>query len=91
MEWFAPGVDGTIIPRMQGGGSASRGVQINIIESQGKGGQSEQRQEDGVNIIDIFFDQIDAKMAQNVNQGRGQTTAAITKTFGLNRSRGALR
>jgi lambda family phage tail tape measure protein len=64
---------------------------VNIIESQGKGGQAEQRQEDGVSIVDLFFDQIDAKMAQNVNQGRGQTTAALTKTFGLNRSRGALR
>ncbi len=91
MEFFAPGVDGSIIPRegMAGGGAAN--VTVNIIESQGKGGQSEQRQEDGVNVIDIFFDQIDAKMAQNINQGRGATTAAMTKTFGLNRSRGALR
>jgi lambda family phage tail tape measure protein len=64
---------------------------VNIIEAQGKGGQSEQRQDDGVSVIDLFFDQIDARMAQNINQGRGATTAAMTKTFGLNRSRGALR
>jgi lambda family phage tail tape measure protein len=64
---------------------------VNIIEAQGKGGQSEQRQEDGVSVIDLFFDQIDTRMAQNINQGRGATTAAMTKTFGLNRSRGALR
>lgn len=80
------GPDGVL--GVKGGGS---NVVVNIIESQGKGGQSEQRQEDGVNVIDIFFDQIDAKMAQNINQGRGATTAAMTKTFGLNRSRGALR
>jgi len=64
---------------------------VNIIEAQGKGGQSDQRQEDGASVIDIFFDQIDARIATNINQGRGATTAAMTKTFGLNRSRGAFR
>ena len=66
-------------------------VEVNIIESQGKGGQIEQREDNGTMILDIFFDQLDARMASNINNGRGATTAAISKTYGLNRSRGSMR
>lgn len=91
MEWFAPGVDGTIIPRMQGGGSASRGVQINIIESQGKGGQQEQRRDGDVDVIDVFFDMIDTRQAAGIMNGGTKTSGALSHVFGLNRANGALR
>jgi hypothetical protein len=76
---------------MQGGGSASRGVQINIIESQGKGGQQEQRRDGDVDVIDVFFDMIDTRQAAGIMNGGTKTSGALSHVFGLNRANGALR
>lgn len=91
MEWFAPGVDGVIIPNSKGGAGGSRPLTVNIIESQGKGGQQEQRQEGGEDVLDIFFDMIDTKMAQGVMNGGTKNSAALAHVYGLNRANGALR
>ena len=82
------GADGVLGVRAT---TAAPKIVINQIESPGRGGQVEQRQDGDVSVVDMFVDQIESKMATNVRQGRGTLNAAITTTFGLNRSRGALR
>lgn len=82
------GADGVLGVRAT---TAAPKIIINQIEAPGRGGQVEQRQDDGVSVIDLFVDQIEGKLAMNVKQGRGSLNAAMTTTFGLNRSRGALR
>jgi phage-related minor tail protein len=45
-------------------------VVVNVIESPGKGGQVNQRQDDsGANIIDVMVEQIEGKVWGNVARG----------------------
>jgi len=81
------GPDGTL--GVKGGGGSS--VVINIIESQGKGGQQEQRRDGDVDVIDVFFDMIDTRQAQGIMNGGTKTSTAMSHVFGLNRANGALR
>ena len=61
----------------------SGSVQVNIIESQGKGGQQSQRTENGVNIIDVFVDKVDAKLAQGLATGNNALSSAMGSVYGL--------
>ena len=52
-----PGMSGTVIPNGGGGGM---GLVVNIIEAPGKGGETQQRQENGQNVLDIFVEKVGA-------------------------------
>lgn len=69
-----------------GGGS---GVVINIVEAPGKGGQTEQRQEGGQDILTVFVDRVRSAIAGDISRGDGAVPAALNSTYGLNRVAGA--
>lgn len=71
-----------------GGGSK---VVVNIIESPGSGGRQEQRNEGGVNVIDVFVERIKSEVASDISSGRGSIPAALSRTYGVSRAQGALR
>ncbi len=78
------GPDGTL--GVSGGGGA---MTVNIIESPGNGGKTQQRQENGVNILDVMVEQIKSSIASDINRGSGVVPQAITKSYGLSRAPGA--
>ncbi len=78
------GPDGTL--GVRGGGS---NVVVNVIESPGNGGKTQQRQENGVNILDVMVEQIKSSIASDINRGNGVVPQAITKSYGLSRAPGA--
>lgn len=78
------GPDGTL--GVSGGGGA---MVVNIIESPGNGGKTQQRQENGVNILDVMVEQIKSSIASDINRGSGVVPQAITKSYGLSRAPGA--
>jgi lambda family phage tail tape measure protein len=60
--------------------SGAPNISVNIHESPGKGGQVEQSQgQDGSFTLDIFFDQIDTRLAANIAQGRGATARVLSQ------------
>jgi TP901 family phage tail tape measure protein/lambda family phage tail tape measure protein len=67
----------------------SSGVVVNIIEAPGKGGQQETRQENGVNMVDVFVEQIKGSIAGDIARGSGSIPSALGNTYGLNRAVGA--
>lgn len=69
------------------GGGAN--VVINVVEAPGKGGQQQQRNEGGVNIIDVFVEQVKSAVAGDIARGSGAVPNAIERTYGLNRAAGA--
>ncbi len=88
-EAFVPLPDGRRIPvDMRGGGGGN--VQVNIIESPGNGGKTEQRQDgNGGNVLDIYVEQIKASIAGDISRGRGAVPDALAGAYGLNRVAGA--
>lgn len=78
------GPDGVLGVRADGGGMV-----VNIIESPGNGGKTQQRQENGVNILDVMVEQIKSSIASDINRGSGVVPQAITKSYGLSRAPGA--
>jgi lambda family phage tail tape measure protein len=78
------GPDGVLGVRADGGGMV-----VNIIESPGNGGRTQQRQENGVNILDVMVEQIKSSIASDINRGSGVVPQAITKSYGLSRAPGA--
>lgn len=62
-------------------------VVVNVIEAPGQGGQQQRRQENGVNMIDIFVERIKGAMATDIAQGAGALPMALQSTYGLNRVR----
>jgi len=85
-EVLVPGMSGTVIPN---GGGMGGGTVVNVIEAPGKGGQTEQRTEGGVSIVDVFVERISSKLASDVARGDGALPAALSSTYGLNRVAGA--
>lgn len=79
------GPDGVLGVR---GGS---GVVVNVIESPGNGGRQEQRNESGVDILDIYVERIKSAVASDISSGRGAIPAALSRTYGVSRAQGALR
>mgnify|MGYP000910394261 CR=1 FL=1 len=86
-ELFAPGRSGSIIPNESAFGGG--GMVVNIIESPGNGGQQQQRSVGGVNILDVFVEQVKSSIASDISRGSGVVPAAMSGTYGLNRAVGA--
>jgi lambda family phage tail tape measure protein len=80
------GPDGVLGVRGTGQQGAAGNVVVNIIESDKGGGQVQQRQEGGTTIIDVVVARVKSEVAQDIVEGRGDVTAAMQGTFGLNRS-----
>ena len=85
-EVLVPGMSGTVIPNGGGGGM---GLVVNIIEAPGKGGETQQRQENGQNVLDIFVEKVKGAIAGDIARGDGAVPAALNATYGLNRVAGA--
>lgn len=71
-----------------GGGAGTR-ITVNLIENGSKAGQVQQRNEGGVNMLDIFVDRIKSSVASDIADGRGAVPAALQTSYGLNRAAGA--
>ena len=67
-----------------GGGS----VTINIIGDQSKAGTTQQRQQNGVNVVDVFVAQVKSSIATDIAKGDGAIPSALAGTYGLNRAVG---
>jgi lambda family phage tail tape measure protein len=78
--------DGNLGVRAEGAGA---NVQINIIESQERGGTQSRRKENGMDVVDVFVAQIKGEIARDIRSGRGEVPDAMANTFGLNRVAGA--
>ncbi len=70
-----------------GGGAGTR-ITVNLIENNSKAGQVQQRNEGGVNVLDIFVDRIKSAIASDIADGRGGIPAALQTSYGLNRAPG---
>lgn len=69
---------------------AGSSVTVNIIEAQGKGGQQAQRTDSsGSQVIDVWVEQITAKVWGDVARGAGPGPGVLANTYGLNRVAGA--
>lgn len=85
-EVLVPGMSGTVIPNGGGGGM---GLVVNIIEAPGRGGETQQRQENGQNVLDVFVEKVKGAIAGDIARGDGAVPAALNSTYGLNRVAGA--
>jgi len=74
---------------VQASGSAGgNNVVVNIQPPAGHEAQVSQRSDSGVDVIDVVFSQLDARMATGITQGSSKTAAAAQQTWGLNRAVG---
>jgi hypothetical protein len=80
------GSSGHVTANNQIGGSTTV---VNVIESPGNGGKTEQRQQGGVSIVDVFVEQVKRSIAGDISDGRGAVPAAMSNAYGLNRAAGA--
>ncbi len=81
--------DGDLGVRVNGSGSGST-VIVNVIEAAGKGGQQQQRTDsNGNQVIDVWVEQITAKVWGDVARGAGPGPGVLANTYGLNRVAGA--
>lgn len=71
------------VRRVAGGGTT-----VNIIEAPGRGGEMNERQDGGQNILDVYVERIKASIADDIASGRGQVPSAMQGTYGLNRAAG---
>lgn len=79
--------DGDLGVKVHGGGST---VIVNVIEAAGKGGQQQQRTDsNGNQVIDVWVEQITAKVWGDVARGAGPGPGVLANTYGLNRVAGA--
>lgn len=79
--------DGDLGVKVHGGGST---VIVNVIEAAGKGGQQQQRTDsNGNQVIDVWVEQITAKVWGDVAHGAGPGPGVLANTYGLNRVAGA--
>lgn len=79
------GPGGKLGVQSSGGG----GITINLIESDSKAGQVQQRQSGGQSMIDIFVAQIRSVVSSDITSGRGPIPAAMESTYGSNRAAGS--
>jgi len=69
---------------------ASQQMIVNIIESPGNGGKTQERtDQNGTRVLDVFIEQFRGSIASDINSGRGPVSTAIERTYGLNRTAGA--
>ena len=81
---LARGADGKLGVRSTGGGGAP--VTVNVINNaQGTKATARERQEGGMSIVDVMIEQVEAKIAGNIAQGRGPMPDALSGTYGLSR------
>ncbi|MFN3628440.1 MAG: phage tail tape measure C-terminal domain-containing protein [Hylemonella sp.] len=79
--------DGDLGVKVHGGGST---VIVNVIEAAGKGGQQQQRTDsNGNQVIEVWVEQITAKVWGDVARGAGPGPGVLANTYGLNRVAGA--
>jgi len=79
--------DGDLGVKVHSGGST---VIVNVIEAAGKGGQQQQRTDsNGNQVIDVWVEQITAKVWGDVARGAGPGPGVLANTYGLNRVAGA--
>ena len=71
-------------------GGASVKVVFNVVQDTSKAGTTQQSQgADGTNMIDVFVAQIESKIADGINGGSSPVSAALQRTYALNRGAGA--
>ena len=85
-EVLVPGMSGTVIPNGGGGAWASSSTSS---RRPAKGGETQQRQENGQNVLDIFVEKVKGAIAGDIARGDGAVPAALNATYGLNRVAGA--
>ncbi len=85
-EMFSPMTSGNIIPNNAMGG----GVVVNIIESPGNGGQVQQSNQGGVNVIDIMVEKVKGAIGADIGNG-GSLANLIQRRYGLSPAMGAVR
>jgi phosphate uptake regulator len=80
--------NGDLGVQVAGGGGMQ--LTVNLIESPGNGGKTEQRQDNnGSNILDVYVEKIKGSIAGDISAGRGAIPNALAGTYGLNRVAGA--
>ena len=86
-ELFIPSSSGTIVPNSALGGG-NRMV-VNIVESPGQGGQQSRATSNGVDTLTIMVEKIKSSIAGDIKNGSGAIPAAMSSTYGMNRTVGA--
>jgi len=66
-----------------GGGGAN--VVVNVIASPGKGGQVNERIDNGTRFIDVMVEQVESAMSRRLMSGRSNLGTAIENTYGARR------
>jgi len=82
------GPDGKLGVQSSGSGGGNR-VVINIVESPGNGGKQSQTSSNGVDTFTILVERFKNAVAGDIMQGSGTIPAAMSQTYGLNRTVGA--
>lgn len=77
--------DGNLGVRATGGSNLT----VNIIESNDRGGEVQRRNDNGVDMLDIFVAKVKSSVANDIRSGRGDIPAAMGETYGVNRVAGA--
>jgi len=88
-ELFVPGLSGAIVPNHALATGGGCDVVINVIESPGNGGRVAQRDEGGRRVIEVMVESVKGAIAQDITGGGGAVSAALERTYGLNRAAGA--
>ena len=90
-EAYVPLPDNRTIPVTLTGGGGAAPVIVNIIEDSSKAGKVQQRQQqNGPNIIDVFVEQVESKMASRISNGKGLAPTLESK-YNLNPAWGMVR
>ena len=71
------------------GSSGGNSVVVNIIESPGNGGQQSQSSSNGVDTLTIMVEKIKNAVAGDILKGGNNISAAMSQTYGLNRTVGS--
>lgn len=67
-------------------GNMAGNVVVNVIESNERGGQVENRNQNGTNVIDVFVAQVKGAIANDIRRGSGEVPSALRDTYALNRA-----